>query len=74
MPPVGGWNPRPKIKVLRITTLALAPRADRTEYQGPEITAIEDHNYLATDFVNTFVGRRHRRQILQTIVDLRNAQ
>ena len=79
------WNPQPEIKRLRITTLALAPRADRTQYQGATINGVEDHNYVApacavsaaepgTCFVNSFAGLRHRRQVLQTIVDLRNAQ
>lgn len=79
------WNPQPRLRGLRITTLALAPRADRTEYQGPSIVGIEDHNYNApacevsavdpgTCYVNSFAGRRHRRQILQTVVDVRNGK
>jgi prepilin-type N-terminal cleavage/methylation domain-containing protein len=73
--PGAGWHPQPRLKFIRMSTLALSNRVDSTDYQGPQIDRIEDHVYSpTTDFANTFVGRRHRRQILQTVVDLRNAQ
>jgi Tfp pilus assembly protein FimT len=60
----------PLIEV-RISTLAKSGNLD-WQYQGPLLTNIEDHVYLATDFPNTRRGRSYRHRLLQTVVGLRN--
>ena len=64
----------PQLAFLRITTLARTDRQD-FDYVSEPITAIEDHSYNepATPATNTErTSRRYRRQLLESIVDLRN--
>jgi Tfp pilus assembly protein FimT len=61
----------PPLREVRISTLVKTGRSD-DRYQGPTLTNIEDHKYLATDFPNTFRGRTYRHRLLQTVVGLRN--
>jgi type II secretory pathway pseudopilin PulG len=61
----------PPLLEVRINTLATTGNPDPA-YQGPKLTAIEDHTYLATDFPNTFHGRCYRHRLLTTVVGLRN--
>ncbi|MBV8202863.1 MAG: hypothetical protein JOZ15_19780 [Acidobacteria bacterium] len=59
------------LREIRISTLAKTGNPD-FEYQGPKLTNIEDHTYLATDFPNTVHGRAYRHRLLTTVVGLRN--
>ena len=73
-----GWNgteadPR-RLYYVRITTVARTDRRD-PKYQAPPLTVLEDKNY--SDYIsywnfNGYAERQYRRQVLQTIVDLRN--
>lgn len=56
---------------VRISSLAGTGSPD-FKYQGPKLTNIEDHTYVATDFANTFHGRCYRHRLLTTVVGLRN--
>lgn len=72
-PPAGTgvWtalNPRPRHYYLRLSSLVRTERMDR-DYVAPLLTRIEDH----TPAVNGDADRHYRRQLLQTLVDLRNA-
>jgi hypothetical protein len=59
------------LREVRISTLAKTGNPD-PKYQGPLLTNIEDHTYIATDFPNTFRGRTYRHRLLTTVVGLRN--
>jgi prepilin-type N-terminal cleavage/methylation domain-containing protein len=61
--------PPPRLHFARVSVLALAPRADPT-YMATLITAIEDG--VPPVFVDSTAGLRRRRQLMQTLVDLRN--
>jgi len=61
----------PPLLEVRINTLATTGNPDPA-YQGPKLTTIEDHTYLATDFPNTFHGRCYRHRLLTTVVGMRN--
>lgn len=73
-----GWNgtaadPR-RLYYVRITTAARTDRRD-PKYQAPPLTVLEDKSY--SDYVsywnfNGYAERQYRRQVLQTVVDLRN--
>ncbi len=63
-----GVPPRPELYYLRINTLART-RSPVLKYQAPEIPTME--NAVVTP-LNTFEERLHRRQLLSTIIDLRN--
>jgi len=56
---------------VRINTIATTGKPDPA-YQGPKLTQVEDHAYVATDFPNTFHGRCYRHRLLTTVVGLRN--
>jgi type II secretory pathway pseudopilin PulG len=56
---------------VRINTIAITGNPDPS-YQGPKLTQIEDHAYVATDYPNTLHGRCHRHRLLTTVVGLRN--
>jgi hypothetical protein len=56
---------------VRINTIAITGNPD-PQYQGPKLTQVEDHTYVATDFPNTFHGRCYRHRLLTTVVGLRN--
>lgn len=59
------------LREVRINTLAITGNPD-PQYQGPKLTQLEDHTYVATDFPNTFHGRCYRHRLLTTVVGLRN--
>jgi prepilin-type N-terminal cleavage/methylation domain-containing protein len=79
--PPGGWasttgcadTVQPRLFFVRVSTLARSPRAD-AYYEAPPLASLEDRAYevSATDPLNGDTGRRFRRRILQTTVDLRN--
>jgi hypothetical protein len=78
-PWTGPWadpdEPRPELYYLRVTTLACTHRIDPAYEADPdELTALEDHVYADdTDHpLNGDYARRLRRQVMQTVVDLRN--
>lgn len=66
--PISGFPPQPELYYVRINTLARTQAFERN-YQGPTVAPLENSD--PTDF-NDFNARRFRRQLLQTIVDLRN--
>jgi len=76
---VASWNTLPsgdstELYYLRITTLARTGRRDVT-FVAPPITRIEDKSYAEFDAPTSpdeRVARMYHRQLLQTIVDLRN--
>ena len=63
-----GIPPMPELYYVRLSTLARVRTPDRT-YLGPTVDPIE--NSIAAP-LNTREERLHRRQLLQTIIDLRN--
>jgi hypothetical protein len=73
-----GWNgteadPR-RLYYVRITTAARTDRRD-PKYQAPPLTVLEDKSYgdyMSHWNFNGFAERQYRRQVLQTVVDLRN--
>lgn len=73
-----GWNgtaadPR-RLYYVRITTVARTDRRD-PKYQAPPLTVLEDKSYADYSSYWNFNGyaeRQYRRQVLQTVVDLRN--
>jgi hypothetical protein len=79
--PSGGWatttgcadTVQPRLFFVRVSTLARSPRAD-AYYEAPPLASLEDRSYdsAAADSLNGETGRRFRRRILQTTVDLRN--
>jgi hypothetical protein len=64
-------QPPPPLLEVRINTIAITGNPD-PQYQGPKLTRVEDHTYVATDFPNTFHGRCYRHRLLTTVVGLRN--
>jgi hypothetical protein len=69
----GIWDaddPRPRHYFLRVSSLLRTERLDR-DYQAPMLTRIENHD-VGSHEMNTRDGRQYRRQLLQTLVDLRN--
>ena len=66
--PLAGFPPQPELYYVRINTLARTQSFERN-YQSPTVAPIEDND--PTQF-NSFDERRFRRQLLQTVVDLRN--
>jgi type II secretory pathway pseudopilin PulG len=71
---VAGDTPFPvaaPLREVRISTLVGTGNPD-PQYQGPKLTQVEDHTYVATDFPNTFHGRTYRHRLLTTVVGLRN--
>lgn len=63
-----GIPPRPKLYYLRLNTLART-RSPILKYQAPTIPVLE--NTIVAP-LNTDEERMHRRQLLSTIIDLRN--
>jgi type II secretory pathway pseudopilin PulG len=59
------------LREVRINTIASTGNPD-PQFQGPKLTQVEDHTYVATDFPNTFHGRCYRHRLLTTVVGLRN--
>lgn len=61
------------LKGIRINTLARTQRAD-AQYTADVVNQVEDHVYPLddTDPINTEKGRRYRRRVMQTVVNLRN--
>jgi type II secretory pathway pseudopilin PulG len=59
------------LREVRINTIATTGNPD-PRYQGPKLTQVEDHTYVAADFPNTFHGRCYRHRLLTTVVGLRN--
>lgn len=68
--PATGLPPQPELYYVRINTLARTQSFERN-YQGPTVTQIENNDPDAQN-LNTFNDRRYRRQLVQTVVDLRN--
>ena len=79
--PPGGWattsdcgdTVQPRLYYVRLSTLAMSPRADPYHAAEP-LAALEDRTYGsdADDPLNGTTARRFRRRILQTTIDLRN--
>jgi len=66
--PLAGFPPQPELYYVRINTLARTQSFERN-YQSPTVAPVEDNDPSG---FNNFDERRFRRQLLQTIVDLRN--
>ncbi len=64
-------QPQPILYYARVTTLGRAARRDRG-FAAPILERLEDHVYEPDDYLNTVNGRAHRREILQSVIDLRN--
>lgn len=64
-------QPQPVLYYARVTTLGRATRPDRG-FQAPVLDRVEDHLYPVDHALNTVEARLHRREILQSIIDLRN--
>ncbi len=60
--------PRPDLFYLRVNTLARTQRPERN-YQAPIVVALENGD---PTLLNTTAGRQFRRQLLTTVIDLRN--
>jgi prepilin-type N-terminal cleavage/methylation domain-containing protein len=76
VPWIGPWDsnqPQPVLYYARITTIGRTSRPDRG-YLAPLLTQLEDRVYEtdADDLINGDEARAHRREILQTVIDLRN--
>jgi hypothetical protein len=76
--PTGGpppaWSaeqPQPILYYARVTTLGRAARRDRG-FAAPVLDRIEDHVYASDAYLNTLEGRAHRRELLESVIDLRN--
>ncbi len=68
--PLSGFPPQPELYYVRINTL-VRTQAFQRNYQAPSVTAVENNDPGQLE-LNTFDERRFRRQLLQTVVDLRN--
>jgi prepilin-type N-terminal cleavage/methylation domain-containing protein len=68
--PLSGFPPQPELYFVRINTL-VRTLAFQRNYQAPSVAGIENNDPGQLD-LNTFDERRFRRQLLQTVVDLRN--
>jgi prepilin-type N-terminal cleavage/methylation domain-containing protein len=64
-------KPQPLLYYARVTTLGRAARRDRG-FAAPVLDRLEDHVYEPDNYLNTLNGRAHRREILQSVIDLRN--
>jgi len=78
-PWTGPWNnaaePQPELYYVRLSTLAATHRTDPGYRVGDDaLDQLEDHSYSDdTDHpLNTDYAQRLRRQLLQTVIDLRN--
>jgi prepilin-type N-terminal cleavage/methylation domain-containing protein len=67
-PTDAAWTALPELYFVRLNTLARVRAPDR-EYLGPTVDAME--NGIVAP-LNTREERLHRRQLLETIIDLRN--
>ena len=70
------WNGTPaaprRVYYVRVSTLARTDRRD-PKYRAPDLTLLEDKDYGAASYdYNARAERMFRRQLLQTLVDLRN--
>lgn len=74
-PPVGGTftgdQPQPHLYYVRVSTLGFTARPDRG-YQAPLLDAIENHVVTDDPLINGEQARLFRRELLQTVIDLRN--
>lgn len=66
--PLTGLPPRPELYYVRINTFARAQALQRN-YQAPTVAGIENND---PTLFNALEDRRFRRQLLQTVIDLRN--
>jgi prepilin-type N-terminal cleavage/methylation domain-containing protein len=66
-------QPQPHLYYVRLSTLGFAARPDRG-YQAPVVPALENRVYTtdADDPLNGTAARRFRRELLQTVIDMRN--
>ncbi|MEZ5332945.1 MAG: prepilin-type N-terminal cleavage/methylation domain-containing protein [Thermoanaerobaculia bacterium] len=66
-------QPQPQIYYLRLSTLGFAARPDN-RYSAPVVTGLEDRVYTTDpdDPLNGTVARNYRRELIQTVIDLRN--
>lgn len=66
-------RPQPRLYYLRVSTLGFTARPDRG-YQAPIIDQIENHplTTAADDPINGTEARLHRRELLQSVIDMRN--
>ncbi|MGH9464388.1 MAG: hypothetical protein ACRD0X_01995, partial [Thermoanaerobaculia bacterium] len=64
-------QPQPILYWARVTTLGRAARRDRG-FAAPILDRLEDHIYDSDNYLNSLNGRAHRREILQSVIDLRN--
>jgi prepilin-type N-terminal cleavage/methylation domain-containing protein len=64
-------QPQPRLYYLRVTTVGFTARPDRG-YQAPLIDRIENHDVSGVYLINGQAQRTHRRELLQTVIDMRN--
>jgi hypothetical protein len=64
-------QPQPRLYYLRLSTLGFTARPDRG-YSAPLINRIENHDLTSSDLINGDLSRPYRRELLQTVIDMRN--
>jgi len=64
-------QPQPRLYFLRLSTLGFTARPDRG-YSAPLIDRIENHDLTSSELINGDLARPHRRELLQTVIDMRN--
>lgn len=64
-------QPQPRLYYVRVSTLGFTARPDRG-YQAPLLDAIENRVLTGEPHINGEEARLFRRELLQTVIDLRN--